>query len=290
MTPAVVTDGVPFGEGPVWCPDGTLVITHVAPGALRRVRPASGRSEIVAATRGGANGAQLASDGGFVVAQNGGIDFAPHAALLGLDPARLPPHDPIEPGLQRVLPTGAVVWLARGGFVAPNDLVVDRDGTIYFTDPGHHPAKQPGQGRVMACDRTGAVRTVAAGFAYDNGIALAPDGRLLVVEGSGLMWVGRDGRQEWLVERLPGTSPGDGFCFDEAGRIYVAAPADRCIRVLEADGRQVEVLEAASGLVTNCCFGGADRRTLFATELAPGRVLAWEGLPTPGLALTPFPV
>ena len=40
---------------------------------------------------------------------------------------------------------------------------------------------------------------------------------------------------------------------------------------------------------TNCCFGGEDRRTLFTTELAPGRVCAVEGLPTPGLALTPWP-
>ena len=40
---------------------------------------------------------------------------------------------------------------------------------------------------------------------------------------------------------------------------------------------------------TNVCFGGADRRTIFTTELAPGRVCAVEGLPTPGLPLHPWP-
>ena len=35
----VVCDGVPFGEGPVWCEDGTLVVTSVAEGALYRVEP-----------------------------------------------------------------------------------------------------------------------------------------------------------------------------------------------------------------------------------------------------------
>ena len=37
------------------------------------------------------------------------------------------------------------------------------------------------------------------------------------------------------------------------------------------------------GLVTNCCFGGHDLRTLFVTEGMPGRVVAFEGMPTPGL-------
>ena len=34
MKADVVATGVPFGEGPVWCPDGTLVVTSVAEGAL----------------------------------------------------------------------------------------------------------------------------------------------------------------------------------------------------------------------------------------------------------------
>ena len=291
MKATVVATGVPFGEGPVWCPDGTLVITRVSPGALVRVWPATGRVAVIADTGGGANAAQLASDGGFVVTQNGGIDWRPHAKVLGLDAARVPPYDPVAPGLQRVRPSGAVEYLARDGFLGPNDLVVAPDGTVYFTDPGHHPVAAPDQGRVMALGPDGAVRTIATGFAYDNGIALAPDGRVLVVEGVGLMWVGLDGTKEWLVERLPGGAPGDGFAFDAAGTVYVADPLSHCIRVVEPDGRVVDALDLGAGVVpTNCCFGGADRRTLFTTELLPGRVCAFAGLPTPGLAHTPWPV
>ena len=40
---------------------------------------------------------------------------------------------------------------------------------------------------------------------------------------------------------------------------------------------------------TNCCFGGSDGRTLFTTELAPGRVCVVEGVPAPGLELNPWP-
>ena len=75
MQAEVVTAETPLGEGPVWCPDGTLVITSISPGGLVRIWPESGRCERILEVPGGANSAQLASDGGFVLANNGGIDF-----------------------------------------------------------------------------------------------------------------------------------------------------------------------------------------------------------------------
>ena len=93
------------------------------------------------------------------------------------------------------------------------------------------------------------------------------------------------------METLPGDGPGDGFCFDLDGRIYVAQPMDHRICVLDASGKQLDAVDVGDGAApTNCCFGGADARTLFTTELVPGRVMAIEGLPTPGLSLTPWPV
>ena len=58
MKPEVVTTQAPLGEGPVWCPDGTLVITQISPGGLSRIRPESGESERVVSVAGGANSAQ----------------------------------------------------------------------------------------------------------------------------------------------------------------------------------------------------------------------------------------
>src|SRR5262245_41325966 len=65
----VVYDQIPFSEGPVWCADGTLVVTSVAAGALYRVWPNEQRAEVCAQTDGGANGAALAADGAILVAQ-----------------------------------------------------------------------------------------------------------------------------------------------------------------------------------------------------------------------------
>src|SRR5262249_44529638 len=120
-------------------------------------------------------------------------------------------------------------------------------------------------------------------------IAIAPDGRLLVVEGGGLMWVAHNGEREWLVRELPAI--GDGFAFDHDGRVYVALPMLHAIAVVDVDGRVVDRLELGAGVMpTNCCCGGNDGRTLFTTELRPGCVRAFADMPTPGLPLTAWPV
>ena len=52
----------------------------------------------------------------------------------------------------------------------------------------------------------------------------------------------------------------------------------------------VDFLEIeGEGLTTNCCFGGPDLRTLYATDAIPGTVVAWEAMPTPGLPLPTWP-
>ena len=75
--------GLLFPEGPVWCADGTVVCTSVAEGALYRVWPGESRKERIAEVGGGANAAAPADDGGFLVTQNGGIDFGADRALRG---------------------------------------------------------------------------------------------------------------------------------------------------------------------------------------------------------------
>jgi gluconolactonase len=281
----VVADGIPFGEGPVWCADGTLVCTSVAEGALYRVWPEAARAERMADTGGGANGAAACADGGFLVAQNGGFDFG--ATGLFDDP---PPFRSAEPGIQRVRPDGAVEYVTTAPMQAPNDLVVTADGTVYFTDPGPFPVPDPPIARVMAMASDGSTALAAGGFWYVNGIALDPRGFLVVIERTGLLRLDLDGgNHEWVIERL-GRGGGDGFCVDVDGRFYVASTIEHGVRVVDPDGTVVDFLPIdGKGLTTNCCFGGDDGTTLFATEALPGRVVAWEGMPTPGLPLRLWP-
>jgi len=290
VDPVRVSEAPPFAEGPVWCPGagsagGTIVCTSVSAGALYRVDPATGVCAPIADVGGGANGAAPAADGGFVVTQNGGLDF--EAIGLFEDP---PSTRAAPPGLQRVAPDGTVTYLASTGLQAPNDLVVDPDGTVWFTDPPPWPLPDAARGRVWGYHRDGTLTRVADGLWYPNGIAREPDGTLVVVENglmgrphAGLVRLRADGSDRFVDQT------GDGFCLDEDGRFYVAG-GRHGVTVLEPDGRTVEVLRLpGSGVTTNCCFGGADRRTLFATDAVPGGVWAWEGLPTAGLAVHAWP-
>jgi sugar lactone lactonase YvrE len=113
----------------------------------------------------------------------------------------------------------------------------------------------------------------------------------IVVERSGLQRVYPDGTKEWVIESI-GEGSGDGICVDVDGRIYAPFNMTRGVKVIE-DGKEVDFLpvpEGPPGVVTNCCFGGADMRTLFVNDAFHGRVLAWENMPAPGLALHPWPV
>jgi gluconolactonase len=282
----IVLTGIPFSEGPVWCDDGTLVVTSVAAGALFRVWPQENRAEVCAETHGGANGAALAADGSILVTQNGGMDFS---NLPGVLADKMPRSQPATPGLQLARPDGTVTYLADEGFRAPNDLAVAPNGSVYFTDPGHYPPPDDGVGRVMVYERDGSVRTFADGFHFCNGIAFEPDGTIVVVERRGLQRVHPDGSRDWVIETL-GPGGGDGFCLDADGRFYVASTVEHGIRVVEPDGSIADFWPIeGKGLCTNCCFGGPDLRTLFVADALPGGVVAFEGTPTPGLPLPSWP-
>jgi gluconolactonase len=293
----IIANDLPFGEGPVWCPDGTLVLTRIATAALRRLWPESGKSEVIATLDGGANAAQLADDGGFVFTNNGGINFSAIWTPAQKEIVEVPAFVPSRPGIQRLRPDGVVEAVTtQDVYSAPNDLVVARDGTLYFTDPprlqdGLSAGGGPELGSVWAKPVGQEPKVIATGFTFCNGIALSPDGRLLIIEKDGLLWLDADGQHEWFVESLPEGLAGDGFCFDVEGRVYVASPHGGFLHVIESDGHVVDRLEMGSeSSPTNCCFGGQDGRTLFVVEIFPGRVHAVEGLPSPGLPQVPWPV
>ena len=114
----------------------------------------------------------------------------------------------------------------------------------------------------------GAVRQVADGVAFPNGIAITPDGgdavarRVLRQAPHRVRHRSRRralGRRVWadLGDGVP-----DGICRDAEGAVWYAdVPNRRCVRVAEG-GEVLATVDARSGCFA-CMLGGADGRTLY---------------------------
>jgi gluconolactonase len=284
--PEQVAEGMLFCEGPVWCNDGTLVVTSVPDATIWRIWPESRRREKVAQTNGGANGLAPAEDGYFLMTQNGGLDF--HAIFgEGWPQTRF-----VTGGLELIHPEGYATRVL-GGMAASNDLVVMPDNTVYFTNPPKFPyPKKSRDAKICSWNGdTGEVKDILIGMTYCNGIAREADGHLVATVDEGLLRVFPDSSYEWIARDLGQGKGTDGLCIDTDGRFYLAGALEHGIRVVEGN-KQVDFLPlpGQGPATTNCCFGGPDHRWLFATDGMPGTVYVWTDLPAPGLPLYPWKV
>jgi gluconolactonase len=276
-----IVQGLGLIEGPVWREAlGDLIITAIPQGRVLRVDVDSGATAVFGDVAGGPNGAYPCADGGVIVANNGGLDWEAVGRLV-TDPAQ-----PTTPGLQRIRPDGRVEPLTAGDgpFNAPNDLCVGPDGAVWFTDPPAYPPPPEPIGRLWRWTPGEKADLVADGLHYPNGIGVTAEGAVIIVEHGGLM---RVADRSWYIETLP--HGGDGFAFDIEGNVYVAG--GHFVTVVGPNGKVVDQLDTADsrGMITNCCFGGPDLRTLYATDgRVGGRVLAFHDMPIAGIPMTPL--
>jgi sugar lactone lactonase YvrE len=173
--------------------------------------------------------------------------------------------------LLRREPDGSLVTHAElGGRPGWNDIVVDGRGNAYVNsidfDMMAGAPYVPGSVALVTPD--GAVRQVADGLAFPNGMAVTADNSTLVVAesyGHSLAAFdidadgGLSGRRVW-ADLGDGTP--DGICLDAAGAVWYAdVPGKRCVRVAEG-GRALQTVELDRGGFA-CTLGGPDGTTLF---------------------------
>lgn len=250
-----VATGFGFVEGPADDGHGNLYFTDIPNSRIHR----------------------LAADGSISIFDDdshhaNGLMFTPGGQLLAaeMDGAVV----------ERVVATGArrIVTDSFEGqrFNAPNDLVLDSHGGVYFTDP-HFRAPQPlpqGTQGAYYVAADGSVTRVAADLPAPNGILLSLDEKTLYVaptqadavlaypvESPGVVGAARefcklrtrDGR------RAAGC---DGCTLDERGNLYVTTELG--IQVVSPQGEWLGVIELPEQ-PANCTFGGSDGKTLYAT-------------------------
>jgi gluconolactonase len=171
---------------------------------------------------------------------------------------------------------------------APNDIVFDPFGGFYFTDSGKSRERERDYGGIYYAMADGSrISEVAFPMWSPNGIGLSADSNVLYVSEteSGRLWAfdiiepgvfekhpstAHGGR---LVTGLPGFQKFDGLALDEEGFVYVTTPVTGAITVIGPDGSLIEQQFVPDSDVTNICFGGADRRTLYITLGNTGQLI-----------------
>ena len=262
----LITDQLNGTEGPVALTDGTLVFTEGGARRLTRIDKDGKLSTFLENI------------------QSGGLGFDSKGRMIAND------NTPGKQGIYIVYPKGAEKTLVdrnTPGFMGANDLVVDKKGGVYFTQP-----EQANVGYIQP-DGKG-MRIVAENVTRPNGITLSPDEKILYVN---------DSRGEYLLAyevqadgsatnrrnfakydqintssvggdvgpglRYRVTSCADGLAVDREGRVYNAGCNG--IQVYSPRGRHLGTIPTAR-VVQNLAFAGPDKKTLYLV----GRGAAWR--------------
>jgi gluconolactonase len=227
-------------EGPVYVPhEHALYFTTSRPTvAIRRLDLATGGLSTVRADANNANGMTLGHDGRLIVCEQGSYT----------EPARIAAIDPRTGARETLVDNWHGLPLN-----SPNDVVVARDGSLWFTDPsyGHrqHFRPPPVLGdRIYRLDtRTRELWSVADSLDKPNGLAFSPDETVLYIGDNGgphrlLAFAVRGGfltDPQPLAELSPAHP--DGVKVDAHGHVYATTAGG--IRIFAPDGHPLDEID-----------------------------------------------
>ena len=295
----ILATGLGFPEGPVVCPDGSVILTEIRTNQCSRVAP-DGTTTVFSRSGGGPNGLAYGPDGALYLCNNGGSKYVEGHSM------GIAPHPDYKFGsIQRLDPkTGEARLLYKecNGHTlsAPNDLVFDTAGGFYFTDLGKRYARHRDHGGLYYALPDGSkIVELAHPILSPNGCGLSPDGKVLYVADteSARLWA-FDVEGPGVIRKAPPFAAhsgrviagiGSNARFDSlgvlvSGNIAVATLNTGYITVISPRGDIVESVKMPDPYPTNICFGGADMKTAYITLSDTGRLgkMAWS---EPGLKL-----
>jgi gluconolactonase len=276
---SLFAEGFSVPEGPVWLPDGSLMVVELGRdrGCITRISN-DGRSRSVVARTGRPNGLALDRHGRLWVAET-----ARRAVLcMSLD-------------------GGWSVVADRCGdepFLFPNDVAFAPNGDLYMTDsgielatfePDGHPTPAfrdlAYDGRVFRIEpATGRVHRIDRGLMFANGLAFGPDAHLYVAESlTGCIYRYRcidgvaSGPRELFGNVVDPAAPAelkgpDGMKFGADGHLHVAVFGQGDVTVLNPRGKVAQRLRTRGRFPSNLVFARDGQRQIYVTEGETGTV------------------
>jgi len=273
--------GIGFGEGPVWDRTGGYLLFSDIPGnAIMKWSAAGGLTAFrkPVFTDPALKGAQVGTNG---------LTYDTQGRLLAA-----------EHGYRRISRTeknGTIVTLVdryEGRRLnSPNDLVVAKNGDIYFTDPdfglrsvlggdvggtdppGFAKARELSFAGVYRLTPQGRLDVVVKDLPAPNGLAFSPDEKKLFVDNSrpAKLWMVYDVKPDGTLAngkvfadmtKDPAMGGPDGMKIDKNGNIFTTGPGG--IVILSPQGKHLGTVRFPE-IPANLAWGDADGKTLYVT-------------------------
>jgi gluconolactonase len=254
VEPELLQEGFKFTEGPVGTADGALYFSDIRANRTYLLE-LGGRISVVREQTDGANGLALTKDGDLLAAEGDGKRIS------------------------RLDRDGKIATVTHGiegkPLLAPNDLIVDAKGGIYFTDPGPRPVV-PGRVVHVYYLPPGAKEPLVIDdkVARPNGLTVTADGKTLIVDDTiGNTVFAYDVQADGTVANkrpfaelrdIPAgqESGADGLALDRQGRVYITTV--KGVQVFDGGGQYLGTI-ALARQPANVAFAGPDKRTLYIT-------------------------
>lgn len=255
-----IAGGYYFTEGPVWDSiEKCLYFTNFQDNTIYRFKEREGTS-LYRKESGRAVGLSLAADGRIVSAET-----SSHAVTFAGETK-----------------SEVIAGTYQGKILnSPNDVVVKKDGAVYFTDPysvamgGERELDFNGVFCVPVTDgKTDGSRICLIDDRMErpNGIAFSPDEKILYVNDTNKQYIRayqmRSAEEASLIgtfaelDEAYGAGCADGMKVDEEGNVYLTGPGG--IWVIDSSGTPAAILECPEN-AGNLCFGGEDNCFLYIT-------------------------